>query len=134
MKKLGLIFGIVFILVGILGFVPNPLISPTGLFHTDSVHNVVHLVLGLILVLGSRKGDSAAGTSIKVVAAIYLVLAIVGFIQFGGADDMGRLAGLAMANSADNWLHLVLAVVLFASTAIAGKKSGPDATSANPQM
>jgi uncharacterized membrane protein YbaN (DUF454 family) len=43
-KTAALVLGIVFLAVGILGFFPNPLVSPTGLFVVNTAHNIIHLV------------------------------------------------------------------------------------------
>ena len=49
-KIAALIFGIVFIAVGLLGFIPNPIIgdSENAIFHADTLHNMVHIVSGLL--------------------------------------------------------------------------------------
>lgn len=126
MKKLGAVFGVIFVIVGILGFFPNPVIGEDAFFHADTVHNIVHIVLGAILLIAA-KSESGARKSIMTVALIYLILAVVGFFQFGNTGE-GSLLGIADANAADNWLHLVLAVVLFVGAKIAGKSH------AAPQM
>jgi hypothetical protein len=40
-RNAAILFGVVFILVGILGYIPNPIVGPTGLFATNSLHNVI---------------------------------------------------------------------------------------------
>jgi membrane-bound ClpP family serine protease len=117
-KTLAIIFGIVFILVGALGLATStPLL---GIFITDSLHDMIHLVIGLaLLIVGLKNGNSAG--AMKVVGIIYLLLAIVGFIQIGNSGE-GMLLGIAAINAADNWLHLVLGIVLF----IAGKATRND--------
>jgi hypothetical protein len=98
--KASKVFGIIFIVIGVLGFFNNPVL---GLFEVDTAHNIVHIVLGLILLL------AAGVNALRVVAVIYLVVAILGF-----AMGEGELLGLVHVNQADNWLHIVLAVALFA--------------------
>ncbi len=124
-KTLGYIFGAVFVLVGILGFISNPLVGAAGIFQTDAIHNLIHLIIGVVLLVAASKGEMMSVKTMKGVAIIYLVLAVVGFFQFGFAGDMGKLLGLAQANSADNWLHVVLGIVIFAAAAMAGKKRMP---------
>ena len=121
LKKTSAVFGLLFIATGILGFFPNPVISEVGLFHTDFTHNIVHLALGAILIFGAMQSDSAARESMFGVSIFYLALAIVGFFQFGGEDDMGMLLGITEANSADNWLHLGLALSVALGARIAGR-------------
>lgn len=115
-KTLAMVFGIVFLLVGVLGFVTSG--SLLGLFHTDTVHDAIHLVIGIVLVAVAAKNGNSAG-ALKVFGAIYLLLAVVGFYQFG-TNGSGMLLGIAAANGADNFLHLVLGIVLL----VAGKSSG----------
>jgi hypothetical protein len=112
-KKLAVIAGIVFVLVGVVGFLNNPLASsanPDALFQTDALHNIVHLLFGIALLIASRTA-SAARNALIVSGVLYLLLAVVGFVQFGSAGE-GKLLGLVQANGADNWLHLVLGLVL----------------------
>lgn len=112
-KKLAMIFGVVFVLVGILGFINNPIL---GLFAVNTMHNIVHLILGIILILGS-KGN--ASMTLKIIAIIYFLVAILGFLM---APADGMLLGLVEVNTADNWLHIVLAVVLFLASMGGGSK------------
>jgi hypothetical protein len=103
-RTAGLILGIVFIVVGILGFIPNPLVSETGLFRVNALHNIVHLVSGAVILAGVY--SFGAGLGLKIIGVVYALVAILGLIMGG---DM--LFGVAM-NMADHWLHVVLAVVI----------------------
>ena len=103
-RTAGLILGIVFIVVGILGFIPNPLVSPTGLFMVNTLHNIVHLASGAVILAGVY--SFGAGLGLKIIGVVYAIVAILGLIMGG---DM--LFGIAM-NMADHWLHVVLAVVI----------------------
>jgi hypothetical protein len=46
-KTTSLVFGILFIAVGLLGFIPNPIIgdSEKAIFHADTLHNMIHIVV-----------------------------------------------------------------------------------------
>ena len=103
-----MILGVVFVLIGVLGFVNNPVI---GLFAVDTVHNLVHIILGIILIMGAKGANPAK--SLKIVGVIYAVVAVLGFLMMGG-EETTKLLGLVTVNGADNWLHLVLAIVLLA--------------------
>ena len=50
-KTLGWVFGIVFVLVGILGMAGTGLVGETGTFMTNTSHDVVHLVTGILFIL-----------------------------------------------------------------------------------
>ena len=104
-KTAAMVLGIVFVIVGALGFIPNPLVGENGIFVTNHLHDWVHIGSGIVLLLGaySPLGSSMA---LRVVGIIYAIVAVLGFIMPG---DM--VFGIAM-NMADHWLHVVLAVVI----------------------
>ncbi len=91
--------GIVFIAVGILGFIPNPLVSATGLFAVNTMHDLVHIVSRLVLLAGAYTALGSAN-GLKIIGAIYALVAILGLIV-----GPGMLLG-------HNWLHVLLAVVI----------------------
>ncbi len=118
-KKIAFVLGIVFVLVGALGFVPNPIVGDMGIFETDMLHNLVHILFGVILIVAAKKG--AAMLWLKVIGVVYLLLAILGFVM---ASEGGMLLGLVHTNAADHWLHLVLGVVLVVA-GFMGKSHSP---------
>jgi hypothetical protein len=101
--------GLVFLVIGVLGFVPNPLVSPTGLFVVNTPHNLVHVVSGLVLLAGPYAGLGSA-LALKIVGIVYAAVAILGMVMGG---DM--LLGMIAMNTADHWLHVALAVVILAA-------------------
>lgn len=106
-KKFAMIFGWIFVVVGVLGFVPNPLVGEGAFFHADTAHNVFHLVSGAALLYVAYKATHKAATALRVLGVIYLVLAVLGFFT-----DSSSLLGVVEINDADNWLHLALGVLL----------------------
>jgi Domain of unknown function (DUF4383) len=104
-KKLAKVLGLVLVLVGLLGFVNNSIVGGNGFFISNTLHNIVHILLGVVLFVGAKRGF----VIIKIVAAIFLLIAILGFVM--GTNQ--KLLGLVTINTSDNWLHLVLSVVLF---------------------
>ena len=42
-------FGSIFVLAGFLGSIPNPIVSLEGIFETNAMRNLVHLLTGLVL-------------------------------------------------------------------------------------
>lgn len=126
-KKVALVFGIIFIIVGLLGFVNNPVI---GLFNVNTLHNLVHIILGLILAGVAWKNADASGSALKWVGIIYILLAVIGFIW--GLGFVNVMAG----NDPDNWLHLVLGIILAAVgwSAKKGMSSPAPMSSPTPQM
>lgn len=103
-KKLAIVFGIVFVVVGLLGFVSNPVVGDMGIFHTNALHNIVHLLVGIILILVA-KNEKNAIKAMKIFGIVFILLAILGFISLD-------ILSFISANGADNVLHLVLGVLL----------------------
>lgn len=103
---LAAVFGWAFIAVGLLGFVPNPLVYRDGLFEVNTLHNFVHLITGAVLVASPY--FNAPVTAIRVVAVVYAIIAIFGFVAPGVATLNGAIA----MNHWDHWLHLLLAAAL----------------------
>ena len=105
--------GIVFLLVGIAGFIPglttnlydglefagnDGTAELLGIFQVSVLHNIVHGLFGLAgLALAAT--PSGARTYLIGGGAIYLALFAIGII--GGGDWIP-------VNDADNWLHLLL--------------------------
>lgn len=103
-----IVLGIVFVLIGLLGFFNNPVL---GLFAVNPAHNLVHIVSGVVLLAGaySSLGSSLA---LKIIGIVYVIVAILGFVAVG---PDGMLLGFIAMNDADKWLHVVLAVVILAA-------------------
>ena len=108
-KKLAILFGVVFVLVGVLGFIPNPIVGASGIFETNTMHDLVHLALGIVLLGVGMLAEKKSALALKAVGIIYLLVALLGFLI---APDGGSLAGLITLNMADHILHVVLGVVL----------------------
>lgn len=118
LQKTALIVGVVFILVGIAGFIPGLTHSAEhlhvagteseamllGLFQVSVLHNIVHLAFGLWGLIAAIR-PSASRIFLIVGGLIYLVLWIYGLIAVG--NDQLNFVPL---NEADNWLHLGLAI------------------------
>jgi hypothetical protein len=117
------VFGIVFVAVGILGFVPTltPEGNLLGLFPVNAAHNVAHILLGIWGLSSAGSATKAVGY-MKAIAVIYALLAILGLIP-----ATNTLFGLMPLHGADVVLHAVLAVV----AAYLG--FGPPAKAAAPQ-
>lgn len=119
-KKLSWILAIVFLLVGILGFVPGITTNGhlLGIFEVDTLHNIIHLVSGLVF-LWAAMSPAIGKTVFKVFGVVYAIVAVVGLIQ---GDTV---LGLISTNMADHILHVVLAVViLYVGFGMKDNKSG----------
>ena len=112
--------GAVFLLVGILGFIPGITTNYGdlsfaghhseaklfGLFEVSILHNIVHLAFGVAGILMSRAARSAA-MYLLVGGLIYAVVWIYGVAT--GEDSSANFVPL---NTADNWLHFLLALAM----------------------
>lgn len=109
-KKLATWFGIVFLLIGVLGFVPgitNDEGMLLGIFHVDAIHNIIHIVFGILAFWMGMSGEAGAKNYFKLVGVVYGLVAVLGFFQ--GDSDM--ILGIFHNNMADTWLHIVLALI-----------------------
>ena len=105
-KKIAMTLGVVFVLVGVLGFFPNPIVGANGFFLANYTHDIVHLLIGVVMIIMAAQGESSAAMSMIIFGIVYALIAILGFVM------TSPLLGLVTYNAADNWLHVVLAVVL----------------------
>ena len=117
-QSIAALVGVVFLLVGILGFIPGITThygdlsfaghdsgaKLLGIFQVSILHNIVHLLFGVVG-LALAKTAEGARTFLIGGGVVYLVLWVLGII--GGADWIP-------ANTADNWLHFVLGVGMIA--------------------
>jgi hypothetical protein len=108
LKNIAIAFGIVFIIVGILGFVPavttNGLLF--GYFEVNPAHNVVHLSTGVVALIVAFISEKATQLFFQIFGVIYALVALAGF--FTGNQP---LLGVVAINTADNWLHVLIAIV-----------------------
>jgi len=108
-KTMAVLFGVVFLLVGILGFVPAVTKDEMllGIFHVNTAHNAVHLLSGVVALLCGLSGVGASRMYFRIFGLVYAAVAVLGFLNPG--DTM--LLGLISNNMADTWLHVGIAAV-----------------------
>ncbi|MEQ8313017.1 MAG: DUF4383 domain-containing protein [Gammaproteobacteria bacterium] len=112
-KLLALIFGVTFVSVGLIGFLPNPLVSAEGLFVTNTMHNLVHVLTGGAFLLAALM-PGRESTLILGIGAAYVAVAALGFLTRGD-----QLLGIVHINQADRWLHAFLAAAILLAGRIA---------------
>ncbi|HKZ38377.1 MAG TPA: DUF4383 domain-containing protein [Chryseolinea sp.] len=112
-KTAALIFGIIFIAVGLLGFIDNPVIanSEKAIFHADTVHSTVHIISGVLFVLIAFAAPAFSATFMIIFGIVYLAIGIIGFASIG-QEGMGKVLGFLHVNGADNYLHIALGIVI----------------------
>ena len=112
-KTAALAIGIIFIVVGLLGFIDNPIVgsSEKAIFHADTVHNMVHIISGLLFVLVAMAAPASASTVMIIFGIVYLLIGILGITSVG-ENGMAKVLGFLHVNAADNYLHIALGIVI----------------------
>lgn len=128
-QTFALVFGIVYLAIGILGFAVTGFDNFFGetfdqkliLFPVNPAHNIVHILIGAAWLAGSRRHDSAKMVN-TVIGVAYLAFFLLGLL--------GALKWLAIESgfeTADQYLHLISgALSLYFGTAGAGAGAGRD--------
>ena len=108
-NRIATILGVLFLLVGLVGFAMPGLLGA----HLTPAHNVVHLVSGAIsLWLGLKGTPSGAKTFCLVFGLVYLLLGICGFLLGSGDDKMLTiLPDQLMFGTMDHIIHVALGVI-----------------------
>jgi hypothetical protein len=128
-QSIAALAGVVFLLVGILGFVPGITThygdlsfaghesgaKLLGIFQVSVLHNIVHLLFGVVGLVLAKTADGAR-TFLVGGGAVYLVLWVVGLV--GAADWIP-------ANTADNWLHFGLGVGMIGLGVVTSRAADP---------
>ena len=117
-QKAAAVVGVVFLLVGVLGFIPGITTNfgdlsfaghdsdarLFGLFQVSILHNIVHLLFGIAGLVLARTAAQAR-TYLVFGGVIYLVLFVYGLIV--GQESA---ANFVPVNTADDFLHLILGI------------------------
>lgn len=126
------VVGVAFLLPGVLGFIPGITTNYEmldfaghhsgakllGIFGISVLHNIVHLAFGIAGLVFARTFTGARRYLIGS-GVIYLLLSIYGLLI-----DHESAANFVPIDSADNWLHLVLAVGMLALGFVLGRRRG----------
>jgi len=128
-QSLTLIFGIVFLALAILGFIPgltthygdmsfagdDSSSELLGVFQVSIFHNIVHLLFG---VAGLSLAKTWEGSRNYLIGGgvFYLLLWLLGLAN--GADWIP-------ANTADDWLHLALGVTMIVGGILTTRRGAP---------
>jgi hypothetical protein len=106
LKKAAVLFGVVLLTVGVLGFVPGATVDHMLLrvFHVNAAHNVVHLLSGAVALWAGLTTTANARLYFRVFGVVYALVAVLGFF----VGD-GMILGIVSNNAADTWLHVAIA-------------------------
>ena len=128
-QKAAAAVGAVFLLVGVLGFIPGITTSYAamkiaghesdalliGVFEVSVLHNVVHLLFGAAGLAMARSWNGARAYLIGG-GAVYLVLWLYGLLI-----DKTSPANFVPVNTADDWLHFLLGAGMVALGVFLGR-------------
>jgi len=123
------VVGVAFLVPGVLGFIPGITThydmldfaghesgaKLLGIFGISVLHNIVHLAFGIAGLVFARTFTGARGYLLGA-GVIYLLLSIYGLLI-----DHESAANFVPIDTADNWLHLVLAVGMLGLAAVLGR-------------
>jgi hypothetical protein len=129
-QTLAIVFALAFLGAGILGFIPGITTNYDdlsfagsdsgaellGLFQVSVLHNIVHLLFGVAGLALARTWDGARSYLLGA-GVIYAVLFVYGLLVGSGTD-----ANFVPMNTADDLLHLALAVGLLGSWWVAARE------------
>ena len=112
-RVVGALLGVVFLLVGVVGFIITGFSGFAGtqgeeliVFEVNPLHNIVHLGVGAVLLLAAWRGAKTAAGANLLIGLVYGAVGIAGFFAIDTA------ANIIALNQADNWLHIASAAVL----------------------
>lgn len=120
-RTFALVLGVVYILFGIIGFIPGlrsapPAHAPTihasagygyvfGLFPVNDIHNVINIIIGILAILAAGSLGSAIGFE-RLFFIIFGLLAVAGFMP-----QANTLGGWVPILDADVWVHAISSIL-----------------------
>jgi uncharacterized membrane protein YuzA (DUF378 family) len=109
-KTMAVLFGVILLVVGILGFVPGITKDEMllGIFHVNTVHNCVHLLSGAVALFCGMAGVGASRNYFRIFGVIYGAVAVLGLMHMG---EHTNLLGVMSNNDAITYLHIGIAAV-----------------------
>ena len=145
-RIVALVIGVALLLVGIIGFfIPTENSTGVqalfGIFDVDVVHNLVHVLSGIVGIAAAFTGWSRRFN--QVFGIIYLLIGLLGLIPAlylppgSFATDRGLFLGLMHINAADHVLHLLIGIVaagvgFFVADDVAGRVTADTDRMARP--
>lgn len=106
------VLGAIFLLIGIIGLfiAGDHVVSTEGVsllgFEVNHLHNIVHILIGGVLLAAGLKSISLAKKANATVGAVYFLVGVIGLFIINTSLNILAL------NAADNVLHFVSAIVL----------------------
>lgn len=103
-RILAMIFGLVFMILAVLGFMPEFYSNGKflGLFANSSINNIFHLLVGTLGLMAGVRGSLYPRYFFIIVGAIYALIALLGF--FDSTMSFFKFLTTSVYN---NWLYLI---------------------------
>lgn len=112
------LLGVVFVLVGIAGFVAPTLLGA----HLTMAHNLVHIVSGAIALYFGFAGSASGAKGFCIIFGIvYLLLGVCGWFLGTGPEHMFHIGTLLELGKMDHIIHILLGVIFLAGGVLGGK-------------
>jgi len=112
------ILGVVFVLVGVVGFVAPTLLGA----HLTPVHNLVHIVSGAIALYFGFAGSAAAAKGFCLIFGIvYLLLGVAGWFLGTGEMHMFTVGSLLTLGKMDHIIHIALGIIFLIGGLLGGR-------------
>lgn len=126
-QTFALVFGIVYLIVGVAGFFVTGFDDFVGrtygkevlIFPVNPLHNLIHLAIGAAWIASSARHERSRQANLLIggVLGLVTILGALGLLHFLAIESFG---------SPDNFLHLTTAALaLFFGTAEAGSSEAP---------
>lgn len=105
LRIFAVLFGLIFLAIGVMGYLPQFVMDGNlfGYFEVDSIHNMVHIVSGVLALLAAASA-SYSRIYFQLFGLIYGIVTLLGFVLGGDLFIMH-------VNLADNILHLGISLV-----------------------
>jgi len=142
-RNFAMFLGVIFVFVGIAGFIPGLNRMDTmshdhltvtgpgtgmllGLFHVNVLHNIVHILFGVLGIVAARGGWAVMYC--RIVAVAYILLAVMGSLKMA---NLQYTFGLIPIEGNDVWLHALIGI---AAAIFGWIATGAKATPTGPAM
>jgi len=106
-KSISTILGIIFLVVGLLGFAAPDMMG----MHLSAAHNMVHLVSGAFALYFGTKGTYEAARAFCIIfGIIYGLLGLIGFVAGGANYALTLIPNQLVLGKMDHIVHIVFGV------------------------
>ena len=106
LKTIAIIFGVIMLVIGLLGFVPQAVENGKllGIFAVNAMHNIVHILTGLVSIWCGFQSIQLSRIFFQIFGLVYAVVALLGFFYMDHP-----ILGIMANNLADVFLHVAIA-------------------------